>query len=154
MQSLPGELSTCAMRDERGQNNVFKNYPQTKLGYLSRTRSRCFVLKATMSSFLSTTCPKVPRKKKIPLSLHQMCLPMFKAATWVLLQKKKKKKTWQNKGSIFEPSQTQHWQPNLNFSQSDQLAKETIMHTVNCTKVPRRERKGCQKNLSKNECMV
>lgn len=64
------------------------------------------------------------------------------------------KKTWQNKGSIFEPSQTQHWQPNLNFSQSDQLAKETIMHTVNCTKVPRRERKGCQKNLSKNECMV
>lgn len=83
-----------------------------------------------------------------------MCLPMFKAATWVLLQKKKKKKTWQNKGSIFEPSQTQHWQSNLNFSQSDQLAKETIMHTVNCTKVPRRERKGCQKNLSKNECMV
>lgn len=72
-----------------------------------------------------------------------MCLPMFKAATWILLQKKKK--TWQNKGSIFEPSQTQHWQPNLNFSQSDQLAKETIMHTVNCTKVPRRERKGCQK---------
>lgn len=67
---------------------------------------------------------------------------------------KKKKKTWQNKGSIFEPSQTQHWQSNLNFSQSDQLAKETIMHTVNCTKVPRRERKGCQKNLSKNECMV
>lgn len=63
MQPLPGELSTCAMRDERGENNIFKNCPQTKLEYLSSTRSRCFVLKATMSSFLSTICPKVPRKK-------------------------------------------------------------------------------------------
>lgn len=159
MQSLPGELSTCAMRDERGQNNVFKNYPQTKLGYLSRTRSRCFVLKATMSSFLSTTCPKVPRKKKIPLSYNRLidyirCVFLCSKLQHGFCCRKKKKKTWQNKGSIFEPSQTQHWQPNLNFSQSDQLAKETIMHTVNCTTVPRRERKGCQKNLSKNECMV
>lgn len=137
---------------KRGQNNVFKNYPQTKLGYLSRTRSRCFVLKATMSSFLSTTCPKVPRKKKSHFHYIRCVFLCSKLQHGFCCRKKKK--TWQNKGSIFESSQTQHWQTNLNFSQSDQLAKETIMHTVNCTKVPRRERKGCQKNLSKNECMV
>lgn len=158
MQPLPGELSTCAMRDERGENNIFKNCPQTKLEYLSSTRSRCFVLKATMSSFLSTICPKVPRKKKshflITGSLATLDVSSYVQSCNMGFVAEKKKKTWQNKGSIFEPSQTQHWQSNLNFSQSDQLAKETIMHTVNCTKVPRRERKGCQKNLSKNECMV
>lgn len=121
--SLPGDLSTCAIRDERGQNNKWdvlkKNYPQMKLEYLSSTKSRCFILKATMSSFFPHPVQRYPGK--IPLSYNRL----ISYIRCVFICSKLQhgfccRKTWQNKGYIFEPYQTQHGKPNPNFSQSDQ----------------------------------
>lgn len=122
--SLPADLSSCAMRDERGQENkpdVFQNYPPTKPEYLSRTKPRCFMVKATAPSLFPHPTQRYPGK--IPLAYNRLVSYIRRVFIFSKLQHRfcwKKKKTWQNKSCIFEPYQKQNGQPNLNLNQSDQ----------------------------------
>lgn len=80
------------MREGKITNGTsLKTTQERSLEYLSSTKSRCFILKATMSSFFPHPVQwypgKIPLSYKRLLSYIRCVFIMFKVATQVLLQK-------------------------------------------------------------------